>query len=131
MTYRFNNNKIRMYLRYQEKNFDKEKMMVTVKQTMDRWRKLFISQAYDGESKLGLIRSEEQKKESSPDAQPKFFEDDEKKSIDDSQIVIESPGKKNKIQSVKFEADRRESVETFNFSQTEETKINIEKSQEA
>lgn len=45
MTYRFNNIKIRMYLRYQEKNFDKEKMMVNVKETMDKWRKLFIKEA--------------------------------------------------------------------------------------
>jgi galactitol-specific phosphotransferase system IIB component len=49
MTYRFNNMKIRTYLRYQEKNFDKEKMMVTVMKTMEKWRKLFISQAHVGE----------------------------------------------------------------------------------
>ena len=29
-------------------------MMVNVKETMDKWRKLFISQAQEGEHKLGL-----------------------------------------------------------------------------
>lgn len=45
MTYRFNNKKIKKYLKYQSINLKKEQMMIKVKANCDRWRALFEKQA--------------------------------------------------------------------------------------
>lgn len=41
MTYRFNNKKIKQYIKYQQINLKKEQMMIKVKADCDRWRSLF------------------------------------------------------------------------------------------
>ena len=45
MTLRFNNMKIKRYLKYQEINLRKEKMMIRVKENCDRWREQFEQEA--------------------------------------------------------------------------------------
>ena len=45
MTYRFNNMKIKKYLKYQSINLRKEQMMIKVKENCDKWRALFEKQA--------------------------------------------------------------------------------------
>lgn len=45
MTFRFNNKKIKQYLKYQSINLKKEQMMIKVKAKFDRWRALFEKQA--------------------------------------------------------------------------------------
>ena len=45
MTLRFNNQKIKQYLKYQEINLRKEQMMIKVKENCDRWREQFEQEA--------------------------------------------------------------------------------------
>ena len=68
MTFRFNNKKIKQYLKYQSINLTKEQMMTKVKANCDRWRALFEKQAGQqyindtmaGQANLATIESQEQ-----------------------------------------------------------------------
>jgi hypothetical protein len=55
MVWRFNNQKIKNYLKYQSINLKKEQMMIKVKENCIKWRKLFEK----SEDELNLFRTVE------------------------------------------------------------------------
>jgi hypothetical protein len=92
-------------------------MMINVKKTMDKWRKLFIKQAHEDDQKLGLSRETVQKL---PRPMIHVESKEEASQLDDSSVLRGSPVNSKRVdRSIKSMNDMDETIEKFQNSMKE------------